>query len=626
MRTEIAASDAGERRTWWRPRQDAIEARLALLGLLPSASIGLTVTTAALLLGSGVLPPVFVLAIGHAVSTVGPAVRSGAGSPEAHRLVVALVVVGALFVVQQSVIPLTDVVGDRLGFRVRGAVFRRTLAAALLPATVAHLEEPVLRDLVSRATAPGQYGPRSATRGLVNQWSTRLGGLGAIVLLAGWHWWAGLLLLAALVHSVRRMQGAHLELVKSQFRQTKTLRRSDYLRDLLLEPPAAKETRIFGLGPWLTDRFRSEWHATMVPVWAQRRGTSREAAKGLVPIVASVAVIASIAVHEAMTHALGLGHLVVVLQATVTAMTVAAVNVWDTWLELGLSSVVAMQRLEEAVSDHRLQLPGERSPDSMPAHEIRFEGVSFHYDESGPVFTDLDLVVPAGRSLAIVGENGSGKTTLVKLLTRMYDPTGGRITVDGVDLRELDAKSWQRRTAAVFQDFVRYPWTAAENVALSTEPDRTRLEWAAANSGATAIVADLDEGWDTLLAREFGGTDLSGGQWQRLALARALYAAEAGVPILILDEPTAHLDVRQEADFYDRFLELTAGRTTLVISHRFSTVRRADRIVVIDGGRVIESGTHAELLASDGRYAYMFRLQASRFAPAVRADEEATGA
>jgi ATP-binding cassette subfamily B protein len=218
-----------------------------------------------------------------------------------------------------------------------------------------------------------------------------------------------------------------------------------------------------------------------------------------------------------------------------------------------------------------------------------------------------------------VGENGAGKTTLMKLLCRLYDPDGGRITVDGVDLRDLDPTAWHHRLAAVFQDYVQFELSARDNVAfgaLDNRADTDAVVAAAELAGALDVVTKLSRGWDTPLSREYSdGAQLSGGEWQRLALARALFAVRSGAGVLILDEPTAALDVRGEAEVYERFLELTRGVTTLVISHRFSTVRRADRIVVVDAGRVVEDGTHDELIAARGHYARMYSLQASRFDP-----------
>jgi len=248
---------------------------------------------------------------------------------------------------------------------------------------------------------------------------------------------------------------------------------------------------------------------------------------------------------------------------------------------------------------------------------VQFDGVRFAYPGSaGAVFDGLDVTLPAGRSTAIVGPNGAGKTTLVKLLAGLHQPSGGRVAVDGNDVAELDQTAWQRQVAVVFQDFNRYPLTAAENVALGSPQhgaDRDGIEAAAEAAGALGFVEALPDGWQTVLAPDLGGVELSGGQWQRLALARALFAVRHGARILVLDEPTSWLDVRGEAAFYERFLEITRGLTTVVISHRFSTVRLADHIYVVEGGRVAEEGSHDELVARGGTYARMFALQSAYF-------------
>ena len=239
----------------------------------------------------------------------------------------------------------------------------------------------------------------------------------------------------------------------------------------------------------------------------------------------------------------------------------------------------------------------------------------------------MDLELPAGTSTAIVGLNGAGKTTLVKLLARLYEPTGGRISVDGTDLGEFDIRSWQRRLAVIYQDYIRYELDAATNIGLGAPEhmdDLEALKRACDWAGAAEVVNGLPQGLRTVLSSRYsGGTDLSGGQWQRIALARALFATGAGASVLVLDEPTAQLDVRAEVDFFDRFLELTQGLTTVVISHRFSTVRRAQRIVVLEHGQIIEQGNHDELLALGGRYAELFELQARRFAAGDDVEPEA---
>ena len=251
---------------------------------------------------------------------------------------------------------------------------------------------------------------------------------------------------------------------------------------------------------------------------------------------------------------------------------------------------------------------GTRAADGLPAREIRFRDVRFAYPGGSNVLDGFDITIPAGASLAIVGPNGAGKTTLAKLLCRLYDPLAGGIEVDGLDLREFDISSWRTRVAAVFQDFIRFELSVRDNVAPQGAPDDVIC--AALEQAGAAELASLD----TVLARGYpNGTDLSGGQWQRIALARALCAIQLGAGLVLLDEPTAQLDVRGEAEIFDRILAATRGCTTILISHRFSTVRHADRICVLEHGRVVELGSHAELMALGGRYRTMFDLQAQRF-------------
>jgi ABC-type multidrug transport system fused ATPase/permease subunit len=276
---------------------------------------------------------------------------------------------------------------------------------------------------------------------------------------------------------------------------------------------------------------------------------------------------------------------------------------------------------------------GRGSATGMPAREVRFRDLTFAYPggpstslgagpstplgAGSPVLDDFDLTIPAGSSLAIVGQNGAGKTTLAKLLCRLYDPQSGAIEIDGVDLRDLSLESWRDRVAAVFQDFTRLELPLRDNVAPAGAPDGV-VRRALASAGAANLA-----GLDTVLARGYDdGTELSGGQWQRVALARALCAVERGAAVVLLDEPTAQLDVRGEAEIFDRILAATRHCTTILISHRFSTVRHADRICVLERGHVIELGTHDELMAKGGRYRTMFDLQAQRFSAAE--DEEGT--
>ncbi len=259
---------------------------------------------------------------------------------------------------------------------------------------------------------------------------------------------------------------------------------------------------------------------------------------------------------------------------------------------------------------------GTQTAGPDPDDGIRFENVSFHYPgHDTPALDGVNLHIPMGESLALVGENGSGKTTLIKLLSRLYSPTSGRILFQGLDLREWDVDVLRRRISVIFQDFARYQMKVADNIGVGDVPnmdDQPRLQQAARQGLAEDFIERLPESYDTQLGTWFQkGQELSGGQWQKIALARAFMRSQADV--LILDEPTAAMDARAESEIFAHFRELTANRISIIISHRFSTVRIADHIIVLDQGRVIEEGDHDHLLARDGQYARLFRLQASGY-------------
>ncbi len=410
------------------------------------------------------------------------------------------------------------------------------------------------------------------------------------------NWWAGLVLLLVLIYGVRRMRIAQVEIARTQFQQSRILRRADYLRDLLLVPGAEKEVRVFGLAPWLRGRFQAEWDDAMGRVWQQRRSSVRDAALAIAPVLLVAAGLVALAVHDCLSGSITTGELVVVLQAVLAALACATIQTSDSLVALGVATLEATIVLEDALAS-RADAQGSLPAEGLPEREVRFEEVRYSYPgQPRDILKAVNLVIPAGRSLAIVGENGAGKTTLIKLLARLVEPTAGAILVDDVQLSEIDPRAWQQRCVAVFQEFIRYPWSAAENIALREDMDQSLLESAARQAGALDLVEALPQGWDTRLSRQFGGVDVSGGEWQRIALARALYAAGSGPAILVLDEPTAHLDARQEADFYNHFLDMTARPPTVIVSHRFARVRPADKIVVVEDGRITEEGTHDELV------------------------------
>jgi ATP-binding cassette subfamily B protein len=382
--------------------------------------------------------------------------------------------------------------------------------------------------------------------------------------------------------------------------------------------------RLFGLADWTIDRFiarRTRLHELQ---YAATRLRERPVIWSVFLVLSANVVVFWILASAAANGRISLGEAVVYVQSAV-GVSMIAFGGFSWALDGAAAPVAAVLRLEPAMRPAGELRSGDCSAVAKPAHEIRLRDVTFAYPAGGstplsagaPVLEHFDLTIPAGSSLAIVGQNGAGKTTIAKLLCRLYDPQSGAIEIDGIDIRDFDLESWRSRVAAVFQDFIRLELPLRDNVAPAGAPDDV-IVGALESAGASNLA-----GLDTVLARGYvGGTDLSGGQWQRIALARALAAVTLGAGVVLLDEPTAQLDVRGEAEIFDRLLASTRHCTTILISHRFSTVRHADRICVIEHGRVIELGTHDELMMLAGRYRTMFDLQAQRFN--VPCEEEGT--
>ena len=397
--------------------------------------------------------------------------------------------------------------------------------------------------------------------------------------------------------------------------QTPIRRRLDYLRQLGASKEGAKELKLFGLAPFIT----GEYTRLSDDLYRQNVGLARRRlfAGALLSIVSTGSYYGAFAyvVFRTINGELSLGSLTF-LAGAIGGASSGIQSVFSTFSSIAdqslfLTDLVDFLRVQPAIVSKPDALPGPR-----PMKDgIVFERVSFAYPGNPrPILDRLDLHIGLGERIALVGANGQGKTTLVKLLARLYDPTGGRILLDGVDLRDYRVADLHRDIGVIFQDFMRYDMTARENIAVGRIEAPARddeIELAARKSLANAVVARLPHGYAQLLGRRFdGGVDLSGGEWQKLALARA-YLRDA--QLLVLDEPTAALDARSEYEVFQRFAELTAGKTALLISHRFSTVRMADRIVVLEDGRIVEQGAHPELLARGGQYAEMFELQAASY-------------
>jgi ABC-type multidrug transport system fused ATPase/permease subunit len=361
------------------------------------------------------------------------------------------------------------------------------------------------------------------------------------------------------------------------------------------------------LAAWTIDRFVNRRTKLYKLQYEATRLRERPVLWSMLLVIGANVIVFGALAYAAANKQLDLGHLVMFAQSAIGTSMIAFGGL--NWALDGASAPVdAVLRLEPAMEPAGKLSSGTRQAEGLPAREIRFHNVTFGYPGGSRVLEGFDLTIPAGTSLAIVGQNGAGKTTLAKLLCRLYDPQEGAIEVDGVDVREFDLGSWRKRLTAVFQDFTRFELPLRDNVAPAGAPDAA-IQSALESAGA-ANLATLD----TILARGYeGGTELSGGQWQRIALARAMCAVQTGAGVVLLDEPTAQLDVRGEAEIFDRILAASRHCITILISHRFSTVRHADRICVLEHGKVVELGTHDELMALGGRYRTMFDLQAQRF-------------
>jgi ATP-binding cassette, subfamily B, bacterial len=399
------------------------------------------------------------------------------------------------------------------------------------------------------------------------------------------------------------------------FRQTPLRRQMDYLRQVGGSKEASKELKLFNLSDYLTQRFTG----LSQTIYEQNVALNRRRLfwGGVLAIIGQLGYYAAYAysIWRTIQGRYTVGDLTLITTAIMQAMSniqqafSTASGVADQ--ALFLTDLLAFFEMKPRVESKVNGLPAPRPI----TRGFEFRNVSFTYPgTSRRVLSDFNFTLEPGERIALIGENGQGKTTIVKLITRLYDPTEGEILLDGVDLREYDLDDLHAEMGVIFQDFMRYEMTANENIAvgrIEVPHTHEEIEYAAKKSLAAGVIARLPHGYDQMLGRRFeGGVDLSGGEWQKLALARA-YLRDA--QLLILDEPTAALDARSEMEVFERFAELTEGKMALLISHRFSTVRMADRIVVLEGGRLVEEGNHSQLMALGGRYAAMFEMQAASY-------------
>ena len=592
---------------------DRLKARAEwkFFGVLLKADRPLAIAWWAALGLRGLLPALFAIAMGALVGAV------QRGNP----LAAPLVAVGTVFVLLQITPPFHHAVGSNLGSRVAAWLYDQLTIACVTPPGMGHLEDPRLTtDLaMARDFDLGISGPPMSismdfiASGLVEM----VGGLLSAVVLAAYAWWAPLLLAGSWLatHWLLRESGVWRDRNTDEVREAQ--RHADYAYRLAVDPPAAKELRLFGLAAWTIERFTSRRRRLFDLRWEATRLREQPVLWSVVLVLSANLIVFWAIATDAAAGRILVGHVVTFASAAVSTSMIAFGGL--SWaLDGAAAPAGAVLRLKDAMAPAGNLVSGNRVEQHLPVREIRFRNVSFAYPTTADrVLAGFDLTIPAGSSLAIVGQNGAGKTTLAKLLCRLYDPDEGAIEIDGVDLRGLDIDAWRERVTAVFQDFTKFELPLRDNVSPAGAPDAA-IEQALVDAGASHLAS-----LDTVLARGYqGGTDLSGGQWQRIALARALCAVKLGAGVVLLDEPTAQLDVRGESEIFDRILTATNHATTILISHRFSTVRHADRICVLEHGRVIELGTHDELMAVGGRYRTMFELQASRFGETGGGTEE----
>jgi len=500
--------------------------------------------------------------------------------------------------------------GARLGIQVNTLILEKALSLSLR-----HFEDSAFTDKLARAAKEAGSRPLHIVQhgfGFIKE-SVRLASY--VVILWTFSGWAVLAVLGGTAPQFAVQAWAATRVFAVQMARTYDERRADYLKEVLTREAFAKEVKLFSLGRFLLRRYlgyQEEFYAQDQRII--RRTLAWEFAARLLATAAFYGCYVFV-VMQAVREQITLGDMTMLMlavrgaQESFEAMLNAAAKVYEGNLYMAnLFSYLAIPEDEPWRDLDPLGTEGRRPP------EVTFDGVGFGYPgTAGSALQDVSFSIQPGETLALVGPNGAGKTTLVKLLVRLYEPDSGAILVDGLPAAGFAPADLRRRIGVIFQDFVQFHLTAAENIGIGWIPaveDREQIHEAAVAGDADSFIRELEHGYDTMLGRYYGGAQLSVGQWQRVALARAFMRH---ADVLILDEPTAALDAQAEAALFERFQQLKEGRTAVLITHRFSTVRFADRIVVLDAGRVVEQGTHAELLAAGGLYARMFKTQAKGY-------------
>lgn len=585
------------------------------LELVWSTSHALTIALAALTLIGGLLPAGIAWVGAHIVDAVvatAQQVRAGEAAQLAPVFwLVALegLLVTAMAAAQRGISFCQSLLRAQLGQRVNEMILEKALTLDLV-----HFEDSEFYDKLTRARREASSRPLSLVNRTFGLAQNLIALTSFAALLISFSPWAMLiLLLAGLPAFIAETKFSGDAFTLFRWRSPET-RMQLYLETVLAREDSAKEVRLFGLGPLLLDRYRNIFQKLYK---ADRALTLRRDSWGL-----GLGLIGTLTLYGAYAW--------IAFTTVMGRITLGQMTMYFMVFRQGQSAVSAILSAIGGMYEDNLYLStlyeyletptrlpsGTAVEGTDPADGIRFEHVTFTYPgATTPALHDINLHIRAGESLALVGQNGSGKTTLIKLLTRLYMPDSGRILLDGVDLVDWDEATLRRRIGVIFQDFARYQLRVGENIGAGDVDhfeDETRWRKASEKGMADEFIAGLPAGYDTQLGKWFNdGRELSGGQWQKIALARAFMRSQAD--ILVLDEPTAAMDAEAEATIFEHFRGLSKDRIVILISHRFSTVRMADQIIVIQEGRIIERGNHAQLLQQDGHYTHLFSLQAKGY-------------
>jgi len=578
---------------------------------------GYTILSGVLVVLQGLLPLVSLYLIKLIVDAVTAAIQAADKGPAFGNVVVLIALAGGVSVLTVVLQSASGLVTENQGHVITDHV-QDLLHAKSVEADLAYYENPEYYDTLHRAQREAPYRPMRILDGILRLGQSGLSLIALVGLLVSLHWGVAAILLAASIPTIFLRVRFSNRLYRWQYRRTPTERKAHYFSWMLTSDTFAKEIRLFELGPLFRETFRSLRKILRRERLdlAVKKSAAEIAGQGIATagVFGAYAVIANFAIQGKIT----LGDLVMYFQAMqrgwgfLRDILGSLAGLYEDGLFL--AQFFDFLDIKPSVAEPRAPRPVPR-----PVREgIVFENVGFSYSGAPErALTNISLEIHPGETIALVGENGSGKTTLIKLLCRLYDPTEGRILIDGNDLRDFRAADLRKEMSVVFQDFVKYNLTARENIAFGKTgagrdaTELAKVEEAARKAGIHEKIVSLHRGYDTTLGRWFeDGEELSIGQWQKVALARA-YLRDA--QIIVLDEPTSALDARAEYEVFKGFKEFVSGKIAVLISHRFSTVRMADRIFVMDRGRIIESGSHEELMKSGGTYAGLFELQAKNY-------------